>query len=67
MNERPMKTILKPRGVRFSDEQWARLETIAEGENKRSGGKVTASDVVRYAVDMMEAERMAHEPQARNN
>ena len=49
------KEILKPRGVRFSDAQWARLSKRAEAESKKSGSaKVSASDVVRYAVDEME-------------
>lgn len=49
------KTILKPRGVRLSDEQWDRLKKRAEEESKKSGNaKVSASDVVRYAVDEME-------------
>ena len=41
----PKKQILKPRGVRFSDAQWDRLNK----EAKRH--KATPSDVVRAAVD----------------
>ena len=49
------KAVLKPRGVRFSDEQWARLGKRAEAENKKNkNATVTASDVVRYAVEQVE-------------
>ena len=51
------KAVLKPRGVRFSDEQWARLQKRATKENKKKGSSnVTASDVVRHAVDRMEGD-----------
>jgi len=51
------KEILKPRGVRFSDEQWSRLENRAARENKKNeNARTTASDVVRHAVGLMEEE-----------
>ena len=46
-----MKTqkLLVQRGIRISDEDWAEYVEIAEEESKRTGKKVTASDVIRFA------------------
>lgn len=46
------KPVLKPRGIRFSDDQWEKLKNTAKKENSISKHSViTASDVVRFAVD----------------
>lgn len=44
---------LKARGVRFSDEQWAKIEKEAK---KDKSGRTYPSDVVRHAVDKMFSE-----------
>lgn len=50
------KETLKPRGVRFGDSQWGRLEKRAIKEDKTNkDARVTTSDIVRQAVDEMEA------------
>lgn len=40
---------LVQRGVRFNEEDWIEFLEIAEEESKRTGKKVTASDVIRFA------------------
>ncbi|MCK5605480.1 hypothetical protein KAR91_26545 [Candidatus Pacearchaeota archaeon] len=49
------KEVLKPRGVRISDTQWALIKKRAARENKKKDvSGVTPSDVVRHAISLME-------------
>ena len=46
---------MKAKGVRLTEKQWEFVEEVAKQKAEEHGEYISASDVVRYAIDLLMA------------